>query len=1353
MKRCVFLSMLTACILLALLAAFVLTSPVYAQDEAPSEVPPEVVPEEILAEELAPAEVPVEVPGEVAGILDEASEAGVTLVDESGEPLAFATEEAAEALASGDPWYKIGTGKYIFVLSPAICPDPLPAGVVYCEASTTPIQAAVTQIGTTGLPSDGLIYIEADTYPNDNLNIVVASDPILAGFKGFIGEVVDGLPGVIMTFGRIHVEGVTSGFTVTGFDISTSTIYAAISIADSSGPIKIQDVDLHNSSASGHGLEVINHNGSVTITRAKVSGNAGGGAYIENLAGTKGVTITNSAFEENQLFGLQIISNGKVTINGISASDNHDMDGANISAQGGLDIRNSVFNNNTAVTAFEGNGLDARDNLKGNITLINVVANGNEQHGIYVGTRTGTIIASGLTAAGNLGYFGASLDTCYADAGDCTTTSANTISITNSDFLDNALIGLSVISRGKISASFLNASDNVGSGAEFRTSGSQLSNPTVTINRSIFGGNDGQGLVVWSKGSVTVDNITVDDNGSGSNTSGAWIGTSSFTASIYVKDGYGPNIFSNTNGVPGFDNQGGHGLMAISYNHIEVHGATAEGNSVDGFRLDNSFHNGNIKVNRCSASGNGRIGLEATSTGTITVTDSSFIGNTVGNAYLNNVSDKTTTPAVTILRGNFDDSAQGYGLNVISDGAINLTDSRANENVAFGAMLDNSTGSAGVSILYKKLTNHFDANGENGIEIVSNGNVVIKSAIVMGNDGMGALIDNCRYLDVACRGKGSVSITGSSFYINHGYGLLALSKGAITLSDVSARFTVDGTGAYLVNNYPGATAGISVTGSSKQNPREFSDNGSSGLVILTNGSVTVKNADLIENDGWGLNIQNQAGAVILSSLYLTDNGLVDIRDGIYIETLGAVTITDSVSAYSGRNGAMLLNYLGSGNVSIKNSQFNLNHGTGLVIRSAGLVSMTNVDAWSNDFYSIDYPGYGVDIDNTWGTAGVTLYAPTTAYPADYNLYFDNAAEGLHILTRGAVSLAKIDAHENGGDGVQVENLDLTLMKPVSVVNSLLTANTHHGITILTGGALTFTGNTASGNSVYGASLDNCAYVDPVCQSTAVMTIKNSHFDGNTNSGLSAFSGGNVLLDKVSANGSVNGSGAGINVSVSSIATTTVMVQRSQFNDNRYDGLVVTGRGTITVNAVEASRNMALESMNPRGGMILDNYTFGTGKIQVLSSLGANIFNDNARYGLAAFSNGAISVSKVTSQRNGSHGLYLMGYTDASNVTLSDGNLRMNTNSGVYISTYGTITLTRLISLNNGTETDWDGATLYSHGKIITITKSAFHGNGWYGIYANAGASIPVTISKTSWFGNGPIATPDLWWLGTLILVP
>lgn len=1321
MKRSVFLPMLPTILALVLLAAFILVSPVYAQDEAPAAVPPEEVPP---TEELAP-------------VLEEAAETGITLVDESGEPLPLTEEGTAEVLAGGDPWYKVGAATYNFTF--ADC-DPLLAGPQPCS---NPIQAAIDTIPATGLPSDGMIYVEADSY-TEYVTVPGYGDPLYHNLKGLIGALVDGIPQVNLT-GDIWVNNVDLGFTITGFNITSNADdpFAGIYIMDSAGAVKIEDVAVRNT-GEGPGIKIVNHSGTITLTRVKSSGNTqNSGAVIEN---TGSVTINNGAFESNFQTGLNISSTGKVTINGITASGNNG-DGANISALGGLDIRNSVFSDNSAEIGTDANGLRAYENVKGNITLINVLANRNENNGLFLGSLTGSITASGLTAAGNGGN-GAWLDTCFMDAGVCTTTGTASVTLSSSDFLDNGFLGLAIQSRGRISANLVNASGNGQEGAQMITAYSPLAAPAVTITRSLFEENGAEGVEVWSKGSITLNNVIVDNNGSGGETSGAWLSTSGFPGSIYVYDTYGPNTFSHTDGSLGVDEEGGHGLYAFTWHNIVVNGATAEGNDFIGFRLENSYGNGTITVHDSVASSNGSLGLYATSQGSINLNDSIFEDNVGTNAYLVNSTATAGSPGVTILRDKFSGSTGSSGLIIYTKGAITITDSRADSNADLGAQLDNSSGTAGVSILYSRLTNHFDDNGETGLVITSKGSVTIKGVIVFANDGLGAIIDNCLEVKGECQGSGSVTFTSASFYSNSGGdGLHVNSKGKISLTDVSARFNGN-MGTYLYNKYTGTSAGISVVRSTLPDPQEFSDNTISGLVIHTNGPVTVKGADALGNTGYGIMMTSQSGTITLSDLYLEDNA----HEGLWVSAKGSIYLSDIISVVNDSAGALLENYTGTGLVSVKNSQFNVNLGTGLIIHSANAVYLTNVDAWSNDVGILSV-GYGVEIDNTWGTAGVTLYAPAAAYPEDYNLFFDNAAEGLHILTRGAVSLAKIDAHENTGDGVSIENLDLALMKPVSVVNSLFTTNTHHGISITTAGAITFTGNTATGNTVYGASLDNCAFVEDACQSTAIMTIKSSHFYGNTNSGLSAFSGGNVLLDKVTANGSVNGNGAGINVSDSSVATTTVTVQRSQFNDNRYDGLVVTGLGTITVNAVEASRNMALESMNPRGGMILDNYTFGTGKIQVLSSLGANIFNDNARYGLAVFTNGTITVSKVTSQRNGSIGVYLMGYTAASNVTFSDGDLRMNHNSGLYVSTYGTINVSRLVSLYNGTETNWDGATLYSHGKAITINQSAMHGNGLYGIYANAGAGIPVTISKSSWFGNGPYTLPDLACVGTLILIP
>ncbi len=91
---------LPLCVLMALTAAFLFTSPAFAQDEVPP-VPEEAPVETALPEALA--------------------EAGVVLADEDGEPVSLATEEAGELLAGNDPWFQSGTTEYHYMFIGECC--------------------------------------------------------------------------------------------------------------------------------------------------------------------------------------------------------------------------------------------------------------------------------------------------------------------------------------------------------------------------------------------------------------------------------------------------------------------------------------------------------------------------------------------------------------------------------------------------------------------------------------------------------------------------------------------------------------------------------------------------------------------------------------------------------------------------------------------------------------------------------------------------------------------------------------------------------------------------------------------------------------------------------------------------------------------------------------------------------------------------------------------------------------------------------------------------------------------------------------------------------------------------------
>ncbi len=310
---------------------------------------------------------------DLAPVLEAVADAGLTLVDESGETLALASNEVAAALTSGDPYYKVGTTTYYFKF-PGQC-----GSTPNCFEHPMPISDAISHISTTGLPSDGMIYIEAGLY-TEQLYIDADITPIYSGLKGLIGTVVDGIPQAKLT-GNIWIKGIDLGFTIKGFDITSAEDdpYAGISIDNSLGTIKIEDVKVRNSGTGG-GIVITNHNGSVILNRVEADGSASGGAYINNSTGPTGVTITNSSFNNNgsdaiyYVGGLTIATKGAISLDGVTGIGNTGgWPGLFIYRASTVSIKNSVFSNNASFGIYNGFSSYSGIEPTGNITLLNVI--------------------------------------------------------------------------------------------------------------------------------------------------------------------------------------------------------------------------------------------------------------------------------------------------------------------------------------------------------------------------------------------------------------------------------------------------------------------------------------------------------------------------------------------------------------------------------------------------------------------------------------------------------------------------------------------------------------------------------------------------------------------------------------------------------------------------------------------------------------------------------------------------------------------------------------------------------------------------------------------------------------------
>ena len=129
----------------------------------------------------------------------------------------------------------------------------------------------------------------------------------------------------------------------------------------------------------------------------KSNNNTGHGAFLSNTAGNGNITIDSvsndgssgsSEFNGNTKDGLSAFSNGDITLTDVTADGDQNLnyDGAyldNSSGSGAIRVDNSTFNNNTG-----GDGLTILSN--GDITLTGVTADNNYDDGVYLDNTSGS---------------------------------------------------------------------------------------------------------------------------------------------------------------------------------------------------------------------------------------------------------------------------------------------------------------------------------------------------------------------------------------------------------------------------------------------------------------------------------------------------------------------------------------------------------------------------------------------------------------------------------------------------------------------------------------------------------------------------------------------------------------------------------------------------------------------------------------------------------------------------------------------------------------------------------------------------------------------------------------------------
>jgi len=537
------------------------------------------------AEETAPTET---APEAETPILDTVPEnTTVAVVNAEGELQPLATQAAADAIATSDPiWCPVGQA-----------PTP---GANGCTQSFTSFTALLTFLaGNASFSGAGTIYVEQGNYQggestinfnNFNLsNISNADLTITGGWNTSTGTTTS-----TSTFNNVSIIIGTStnpwGGTLTLNNLTiTNPTNTGITV-NAQTNINLSNVTVTNST-NGAGAE-LNAGNDVSINNSTFDRNKTAGAIIRAV---RNVSIANSSFSNpanarRQIVGLDIITDGSVSLLNVLANENREA-GATIDAGGAVSIANSGFSGTKAIVGsnFLGYGLTVVS--QDVINLDTVTANDNFLWGAMLTAAGDVSISNSIFNANTTESPG------FIDDTGLLVTSGGNVSIANSHADDNRLIGATIDAVGDVSIS--NSTFNSNNGVTLDGSG----NPTF----------HGYGLNVVTDGSIFLEGVTA----SGNTLFGAHLEAGQ---DVLVRS----SDFSNqTSGDATAVT--GRGLEIIAGGNVRMQNVTLNNNQTFGADVQAG---GNVFLDAITADGNGTTGVEVqTSCGTL------FL---IGGTYQNN---------------------------------------------------------------------------------------------------------------------------------------------------------------------------------------------------------------------------------------------------------------------------------------------------------------------------------------------------------------------------------------------------------------------------------------------------------------------------------------------------------------------------------------------------------------------------------------------------------------------------------------------------------------------------------------------------------------------------------------------
>jgi len=1258
--------------------------------------------------------------------------------------------------AGADPYFMVGSLKYMFLPTTGTCPATGPGtGVADCVTATNPIQAALDYIRTNSiLPTDRTLYIERGAYAG-NVDLNGATYPILGQMKGITGSILDAggaVPAGGLTPPTVTINGnVTITGTLAGFTLKDVLINGQLYVHDNTGALTLNNVDVANT--AGTGIRIENQKGAITLNRVDASSNRDQGLNINNTASAMPaatITIIASNFSDNNvndtslgLSGASIDAKGAVTLDGVTASRNWGR-GIYIHTLGAVTVRNSLFLHNRDI-------VDGTSDLEGlfvytpgAVTLQNVQTNGNDYDGVRV-SAGGAVTVTGLTAISN-GGMGLRVES-YTDPGG---PGASSFSMTDAYIGDSAGAGLKVLAGNAITITNLSVYNSGTSAAGHH--GIWLDNclyddvledcvskgQPVTLTNVSSNNNSGTGLVVLSHGVIRLTNVQARNNDDGGARLINQYSNSRAGVTIAAANASQWNEFSNNASIlnSGIDNLR-HGLDILTHGAISISQTSAMGNEFDGIWLRNGNYALPITLSQVYADDNGRNGVRSEGvTGAFTWKIGSASGN---NGYGALVSNPGIAGKAVVISGvNFHRNTGGWGLKVNSAGAVTLTNVNASNNLTYGIWATNlpSPRSAPVTITSTTGIMLFSTNAGYGVFVQSTGAIIANQILAQSNALDGIFLDN---YDASRHNP----VTGTGLYAeyNVGTGIYIQSSGNVTLTDPSASnngsggLFIDAGGGGDQTGFGGSVSILRKNVSASGDNLIFNNNGhtlvADNVHILAQGAVILWLRQADTAGGNGVWIKNSADLLVryapVSILGMDARVMENGSRGVYVETDGAISMSNLGALHNASHGIYLDNQKVSAqkkSVTLINVYATENDGGGIHIQSYGAVTGTNTHSYSNN----DAVGISGMIINTEGK--VTL----TAGSGLMN-FSNNTGAGLSIITKGAVIIRGAALNSNGTYALSITITGAASPVTLTSVYSSASAN---GISITTPGAVSLTDVAVSGSTTDNIVINNSG-------AASALPVTLTRVSGNSSSagsGLLVTSRGVITLTQA-AFGNNDMYGAVLDNCVMSAGSCTLSnrsgvvikqgVYGNYFIDNGGTGLqIITGGKTSIIN-VEASEN------GVSGVQVNNEFANATGGVQVNVTKGfTNLFNNNGGYGLLIDTTGAVSVFNVNANGNGNNGISINqqynqpgGNRAAMPVTLANINTHLNEGRGVLVYTYGKATLTNIKASQNDIEGMLVNTGMYFFSPVV-ITGGEFHENGSTGLYVETIGNIIVTNVSANW---------------------